>query len=249
MTNGGNGAGSTARPRRSRSGRAGAPSPWQAQRLPALLLVGGAALALVIGTVVAQSGAQPPSKGTLSSSSTRPGLSTGAGRSGAGATSSLPTSSAGRASATTLPVGAPKPCLPGDLTITTTTDRASYSPGGSITVLTKLVSTVACEFTLFPAGQYDCGESIVVDTWSGEQVFPSLGQSEQCAALPQGILTPGSAETATLIWNQRTNLASGGSGQASPGRYEAIGSWSWNSGAAGAPYQVAVDSAPFTIVP
>lgn len=116
-------------------------------------------------------------------------------------------------------------------------------------MVTQLVSDVACSLALFPAGQYDCGESIVVDTWSGEQVFPMLGQAEQCANLPQGILSPGSVETATIVWNQRTIQASGGTGQAPPGRYEAIGSWSWSSGADGQPYQVAVDSTPFTIVP
>jgi hypothetical protein len=248
MTSGGNGAAAAARPRHLRTGRGGDGSSWRAQRLPVLLLFGGAALALVIGTVVAQSGAQPPPKVSGASSSPRGALSsTSVGvRS---TTSTLAGSSSGRQSTTTLPLGAPKPCVPGDVTVTTSTDRSSYSPGDQVTVVTKLVSSVACELTLFPAGMYDCGESIVVDTWSGEQVFPTLGQSEQCGNLPQGLITPGSSEIATIVWNQRAMLPGGGTGQAAPGRYEAIGSWSWNSGSAGAPYQVAVDSAPFTIVP
>lgn len=212
------------------------------------LLIGGAALALLIGTLVAQSGAQPSPRSQAHSASTHTGSSSGARHGRDSTTTSFPPSSSNDSSTTSL-ADVPRSCAPGDLTITTSTDRSSYSPGDSITVVTKLVSSVVCSLTLFPTGQYDCGESIVVDTWSGEQVFPTLGQSDQCANLPQGLLTPGSAETATLVWNQTTTLPAGGTGQASPGRYEAIGSWSWNSGAAGAPYQVAVGSAPFTIVP
>lgn len=248
MTSRGDWAGSGVRPGRTRSGRGGDSSPWQAQRLPVFLLVGGAALALVIGTVVAQSGAQQPPRSPAPSAAGRTATASVTSHGGRSHSTSPPADPSQSSSASTQQVGASKPCAPSDLTITTSTDRSSYSPGVSITVTTRLVSSVACEFTLFPAGIYNCGESIVVDTWSGEQVFPTLGQSEQCASLPEGVLTPGSAETATIVWNQRTLLPTGGTGQASPGRYEAIGSWSWGSGAEGAPYEVAADSAPFTIL-
>ena len=117
-------------------------------------------------------------------------------------------------------------------------------------MVTKLVSNTKCDVDLVPAGEYACGESIVVDTWSGDQVFPSLGQDEQCGRLPSGALLPGEADTATLVWDQKTSQSAGGSGdQAAAGRYVAIGSWSWSAGAGQPPYQVAASSASFTLQP
>jgi hypothetical protein len=131
--------------------------------------------------------------------------------------------------------------------ITTTTDRSSYTRGASVRVSTRLVSSAACVLELVRSGRYDCGESVVIDTWSGEQAYPALGHGEQCGDPPREVLTPGTADSETVVWNQRTALAAGGTGETPPGRYQAIGSWSWRAGGGMPPYEVAADSAPFTI--
>jgi hypothetical protein len=140
-------------------------------------------------------------------------------------------------------------CAPADLTITTTTDHASYARGARITTETELVSDKTCELGLVPSGPYTCPESLVVDAWSGEQVFPAQGQTEQCGDLPGGLVVRGTSEVETVVWDQTTVLRSGRTGRAAPGRYVAIGSWSWNSGNPAAPYEVAADSPAFELLP
>ena len=216
------------------------------------LALGGAVLALVIGATVAQSGAGSPAKGPKAGAALRavPAHRSAAGSSGAAMTAGPTTTSvlpASAASASSTP-GSARPCTPADLDITTTTDRASYMPGVPVRVVTKLVSRVACELDLVPDGKPSCGESLVVDSWSGEQAFPAIGQSEQCGILPSEVLTPGNPDTATVVWDERTSIA-GGTGEAPPGRYDAIGSWSWSAGGREQPYEVAVHSALFTILP
>jgi len=135
------------------------------------------------------------------------------------------------------------------VTITTTTDKSSYSSGKPVTIVTKLVSNAACDLELVPSGQYECGESVVVDTWSGQQAYPMLGQGEQCGSLPKGAVTPGTAESATVVWNPKASAPSVGGAAAQPNRYQAVGSWSWSDGSDKPAFEVAVDSAPFSVAP
>lgn len=135
-----------------------------------------------------------------------------------------------------------------DLSIATTVDHSSYASGASVTVLTKLVVKTACDLDLVPEGEYRCGESVMVDNSSGKQVFPVPGQGEQCGVLPKGLVRPGTTDSDSAVWDQRTHLDSG-TGQAPPGRYLGVGRWSWSAGTGRAPYEVSADSATFTITP
>jgi hypothetical protein len=205
-----------------------------------LVAVLGAALALAVAVISTQPAARPaapPARGRAHAS--HKGLPARPDRNKRPAPTSVTKAARGSA--------VERPCTPKDLSVSTTTDRPRYTPSYRVTVVTKIVSSTACDLDLVPSGEYHCGESIVIDTWSSEQVFPAAGQSEECGALPGGPVEPGTADVETIVWNGRTVLGSGKIGQAPPGRYEAIGSWSWNSGHPRAPYQVA-ESASFEVL-
>lgn len=209
------------------------------------MAVFGAVLAIALGAVVTQSSAQAARRHVPS----EPGAATRVAPSQAAAASPAPTTTVGAASPATTAVAGSRVCGPGDVDITTATDRSSYSPGAQVTVVTKLVSKSSCNLELAPSGQYDCGESLVINTWSSEQVFPAADQKEQCASFPNGPVKPGTADVATIVWNQRTLLPGGGMASVPGGRYQAVGSWSWSAGAGSGPFEVAVNSPPFTIQP
>jgi hypothetical protein len=141
---------------------------------------------------------------------------------------------------------APGTCSPGDVSITTTTDSASYNPGADVTVTSRLVDDAACVFTPVQSGQYSCPTTVLIVGGSGSQVYPMNGQKEDCADVPAETLEPGTAVTVTSMWPEQT-MGSGGPGQARGGQYRAQAVWAWSAGSGAAPYQVAADSPPFSV--
>lgn len=236
MSNGEDAA-SPARGHRVGSTPGGPPAGWRGQLLPVLLGLGGAAISLAIGIVGPPFEAHSPPPPRTSHGVVR--------RVPEGPEEAAPA----RTSSTTQGVSSSgRTCSPADLTITTTVDRSSYAPGVPVTVLTTLVVKTTCELVLVPSGEYKCGDSVMVDNSSGKQVFPAPGQGEQCGVLPRGLVTSGTIDSDSAVWNPRT-IPAGATVQAPTGRYMAVGSWSWNAGRGKAPYELSVDSAIFTITP
>ncbi|HLI75217.1 MAG TPA: hypothetical protein VKU86_15175 [Acidimicrobiales bacterium] len=186
---------------------------------------------------------------TASSGSGGPGSGSGSGGS-VGATGATPPSRGpGNPTTTTTSTPAPPPpplCTPGDVTMSTTTDSSSYSPGQTITATTTVVDRVACVFTPVAAGQYNCGTSVVFTDGHGQQVFPLPGQSEQCAQPASATLQPGQAESVAITWNGMLPVLGVPSG-APPGQYTAVGTWTWSAGPGQSPYSVTASSPAFTI--
>ncbi|MGH9028117.1 MAG: hypothetical protein ACRDV4_00645 [Acidimicrobiales bacterium] len=220
------------------------PTAWREQRLVVLLALLGAALALVIGIFATQSNAKPA---RARSAGTAHDVAKGAT---ANRGSGVRSSTTNRPRPGETPVAAvARACAPSDVTITTTTDRPHYARGDQVTVMTKLVSESSCVLKLEASGEFGCGESIVIDTSARHQVFPAPGQSEQCGALPHGMVQPGTTDVETVVWDLRGALSSGRAGKVTPGRYEAVGNWYWRSGKLTPPYEVAAHSTPFEVLP
>jgi len=149
---------------------------------------------------------------------------------------------------TTAPAGAASapPCTPGDFTITTVTDNSSYSASSPVTVTTQIVDKSACSFNPVAPDQSSCPTTVVISNAVGMQVYPMPGQGEQCAAVSQGTLTPGSTRTVKIVWNQPDPNTGGPT--AAPGQYTATGTWSWKN-QSGSPYQESASSQSFIIGP
>lgn len=142
----------------------------------------------------------------------------------------------------------PQPCTPSELAVSTATDSSNYRPGSDVRVTTELKDLgTPCVFTPVRTGQYECGTSLVVNSSSGNQIWPVQGQSEQCAQPATTVLEPGYSESVSVSWDQQYLAKSSGSeAQAPRGNYQALGRWSW-SGPGQRTYTLGADSSPFTI--
>lgn len=129
----------------------------------------------------------------------------------------------------------PGPCTTSDLTITTTTDAASYVPGAPVTATTRLVDETACVFTPVPSGEYHCPTTIDFVDSNGDQVYPVSGQGEQCADVTGGTLSPGATRSVAVQWPEQA-----------AGQYKAVGTWSW-SAVSGPAVQAGADSSTFSV--
>ncbi|HLX89256.1 MAG TPA: hypothetical protein VKR22_12475 [Acidimicrobiales bacterium] len=144
---------------------------------------------------------------------------------------------------TTVP---PQACVPGDIVITTVTDRSSYVPGEAVGITTKLVDQRACIFQPVASGAYACPVTMVVQTSGGSQAWPWPGQGEQCSKPTAGVMQPGTTETVRTIWNGQ--VSSNGSGADAPaGSYVAQGTWAWSAGPGQPTQMISAASTPFTI--
>ncbi len=139
-----------------------------------------------------------------------------------------------------------RPCTPGDLSIVTTTDRATYGPGDPVVMTTKVTDVNACIFQPVPVGQYSCPDSLVAESSGGSQAFPAPGQQEQCNPHAASTLQPGASDTVTTTWNGQVD-SNGTMQDAPPGSYVAVATWGWSAGPGQPPYTVNAPSATFTI--
>lgn len=132
------------------------------------------------------------------------------------------------------------PCRRADLQVT-----VSVSGGPGVTeVTTELRDLAPCSWQPVAVEGYPCPDTIAVVDAGGSQVWPAPGQAEQCSTPAGRVLTPGQDETLSAAWDDRVP-AGGTTVPAPPGRYAAVGTWSWATDA-GAPDQ-ASDSQPFTL--
>ena len=129
----------------------------------------------------------------------------------------VPARTAAAVPATTV-AAPPQPCTAADLSFTTTTDRASYTTGEPVVVVTKVTDLRSCVFTPTPPAGASCGASISVD-YAGGGAAP-MGP-ESCTPPASSTMNPGATatETATLP-----------PGELSPGSYVALGHWGWSTG-------------------
>jgi hypothetical protein len=155
----------------------------------------------------------------------------------------------GAASATTAPpLGSPSTtsgvpmCTPGDLTITTSTNSASYPAGGSVSVSSHLVTNTTCTFSPVSA----CPTEMTVHSASGAQVYPVAGQAENCDPVPAETLSGGTALGVSFSWNEQV-AGSNGNSQAPPGQYSASVTWWWESGGGGPPFEASAHALPFSV--
>lgn len=135
----------------------------------------------------------------------------------------------------------PTACTAADLQVVTTTDRATYAAGDTVTITSKLTDVVACNFQPLSAQPSGCPTSVTVVDGNGNQAFPAPGQGEVCSTPDGGLLDPGATRVLTTVWDTSSaSLAPGTSAQ-----YEGVGSWMW-SGSGGVVTQSA-SSSPFTV--
>ena len=132
------------------------------------------------------------------------------------ATTVPPRTSAAVVPATT-PPPAPQPCTAGDLSFSTTTDRASYTTGEPVVVVTKVTDLSSCVFTPAAPSASSCPTTITVDHAGGG---PAPMGAESCTPPAQTTMNPGSTETVTATLPP---------GELSPGSYTALGTWGWRT--------------------
>ena len=118
----------------------------------------------------------------------------------------------------TAPAPPPQPCTAGDLSFSTTTDRASYTAGEPVVVVTKVTDLRSCMFTPAAPSASSCPTSITVDHAGGG---PAPMGPESCTPPAQTTMNPGSTETVTATLPP---------GELSPGSYTALGNWGWSTG-------------------
>lgn len=183
----------------------------------------------------------PPSTTTTAPPAARPAHQAPA----AVPTTTPPTTTPPAAAAAATPTSL-EACTPSDVTVTTTTDYGSYPANTYVTVTTVVRDVFPCSFVPESGSGGSCPSAISVVDGSGGQVWPAPGQGEQCSWPATRTLSPRDVESLRAEWNQQVLTTSGGFTQAPAGSYVARGTWSW-AVAGGSPYQVQVDSAPFTI--
>lgn len=125
--------------------------------------------------------------------------------------------------------------------------EVSVSVGGSagITdVTTVLHDLTACVWQPVTVSGYPCPDTIAVVDADGRQVWPAPGQGEQCSTPATEVLTPGQTLSLSAAWNNQVP-SGGGTTAAPPGRYAAVGTWSWAT-VGGQPDQ-ASQSEPFSL--
>lgn len=127
-------------------------------------------------------------------------------------------------------------CTASDLQVSASSISTSYGPGETVDLYTAVTDVVPCTFEAQASAGQPCADSIAVDQ-AGNEVWPWPGQGEQCSPPAPTVLERGDRETLAAAWNQQVRTTSGGNGQAPPGHYEAVGTWSWLTGDGQAPYQ------------
>lgn len=179
-----------------------------------------------------------------------PAPATRAASVGGPATTSQPAAGPARPPATTTVTGAPgtepagtsvtwvapaptttpaSPCQPADMSIATTTDATQYPAGAEVAATTTLrAERATCELELTPADGERCPSLVVIDTPSGQRVWPAPG-TVSCASPAPQLVSPGAGDTITLGWD---------SAGATPGTYLVVGQWSWAAGPGQPPYVV-----------
>ncbi|MDE3087044.1 MAG: hypothetical protein KGJ77_09800 [Acidobacteriota bacterium] len=132
------------------------------------------------------------------------------------ATTAPPRTAAAVVPATT-PAPPLQPCTAGDLSVSTTTDRTSYTAGMPVVVVTKVTDLNSCVFTPAAPSGSSCPTAIAVDYAGGG---PAPMGAESCTPPAQTTMNPGSTETVTATLP---------AGELSPGSYRALGSWGWRT--------------------
>lgn len=147
------------------------------------------------------------------------------------------------------PSGPPPVCTPDDLFVSTTTDRATYAAGNTVTVTTVLrAERRTCLFQPVAVAGYGCNVVTAVNGPSGSQVWPWPDESVRCAMAGPTVLSPGDGQELTDAWNGQVTDDGGRSFHAAAaGQYQAVGLWSWSAGPGKPPYTLAVASSTFTI--
>ena len=163
-------------------------------------------------------------------------------------------------SGTGKPAATAAACSSGDVSLVTATDASGYAPGAPVRITTTVRDLVACLFEPAAASSGDgagagssCATTVAVTDAAGDRVWPVPGQVEQCAPVAATALVPGQTLDVAVVWTGVADVPGSPLDlPAPPGRYQAVGTWSWSgpgepASSGAAPVSASAVSAPFTV--
>jgi hypothetical protein len=139
-------------------------------------------------------------------------------------TTTVTTTAAATTATTAVATTPPGDCQPGELALTTTTDRPTYSAGQAVGLVTsaKNISGRTCNFQ-----DYVCDDTISVADAQGTTVWTSTAPgTARCGVVAGHLLKPGDAVNHPTSWDRRRCTPGACPGpQVGAGTYTAQGHW------------------------